>query len=161
MANIKELNIERTLEAPLLNVWQAWTDPAKLQQWWGPKGVTNPTCEWEAKPGGKIYIVMLAGPELGGMAGQEWPMRGEFKEVETMKKLVFTSNALADGKEILQNVNTVTFEEKDGKTVMRLNVIVTMVTPEAKFALSGMDMGWTQQTDKLEAFVRENQDGQD
>jgi uncharacterized protein YndB with AHSA1/START domain len=161
MANIKELNIERTLEAPLENVWQAWTDPAKLQQWWGPKGVTNPTCEWEAKPGGKIYIVMLAGSELGSMAGQHWPMRGEFKEVEPMKKLVFTASALADGKEILQNLNTVTFEEKDGKTVMRLNVIVTMVTPEAKFALSGMDMGWTQQTDKLEAFVGENQDGQD
>jgi uncharacterized protein YndB with AHSA1/START domain len=153
MEKIKELNITRTFDAPLDKVWQAWVDPKKIQQWWGPAGVTNPTCEWDAKPGGKIHIVMLAGPELGQMAGQEWPMTGEFQEVEEPKKLVFTSNALSGDKEILKNLNTVTFEEKDGGTTMHINVVVTMVTPEAKFALEGMDMGWNQQTDKLTEFV--------
>jgi uncharacterized protein YndB with AHSA1/START domain len=153
MEKIKELNITRTFDAPLDKVWQAWTDPEQIAKWWGPRGVTNPTCEWDAKPGGKIHIVMLAGAELGQMAGQEWPMSGEFKEVEAPKKLVFTSSALSGDKEILKNLNTVTFEEKDGKTTMHINVVVTMVTPEAKFALEGMDMGWNQQTDKLAEFV--------
>jgi uncharacterized protein YndB with AHSA1/START domain len=153
MEKIKELNITRTFDAPLDKVWQAWTDPEQIAKWWGPRGVTNPTCEWDAKPGGKIHIVMLAGAELGQMAGQEWPMSGEFKEVEAPKKLVFTSSALSGDKEILKNLNTVTFEEKDGKTTMRINVVVTMATSEAKFALEGMDMGWNQQTDKLAEFV--------
>jgi uncharacterized protein YndB with AHSA1/START domain len=153
MEKIKELNITRTFDAPLDKVWQAWTDPEQIAKWWGPRGVTNPTCEWDAKPGGKIHIVMLAGAELGQMAGQEWPMSGEFKEVEAPKKLVFTSSALSGDKEILKNLNTVTFEEKDGKTTMHINVVVTMATSEAKFALEGMDMGWNQQTDKLAEFV--------
>ena len=153
MDNIKELSITRTFDAPLEKVWRAWTDAEALSKWWGPSGVTNPTCEWQAEPGGKIHVVMLAGEELGPMAGQEWPMTGTFKEVEPMKKLVFASSALQDGKPILENLNTITFTEENGKTTMKLHVVVTMATEEAKFALQGMDMGWNQSIDKLTDYL--------
>ena len=61
----KELTITRIFDAPRDLVWKAWTDQKILQKWWGPKGVTNPICEWDARLGGNIYIVMLAGKELG------------------------------------------------------------------------------------------------
>jgi uncharacterized protein YndB with AHSA1/START domain len=154
MTKIKELRINRSFDAPLEKVWKAWTDPKLLQQWWGPAGVTNPTCKWQAEAGGDIHIVMLTGESLGELAGTEWPMTGTFKEVEPMKKLVFTSNALRDGKAILTNLNTVTFSEKEGKTTMNLYVVVMMATPEAQFALKGMDMGWSQSIDKLAKFLR-------
>jgi len=143
------LSITRTINAPLDKVWQAWTDQTEVKKWWGPRGVTNPTCEWEAKSGGKINIVMLAGAELGEMAGQEWPMTGEFKEVTPKEKLVFTSSAIMGGKPILENLCVVTFEEQGGQTLLSVNVVVTKTTPEAEGPLKGMATGWNQQIDKL------------
>ena len=149
----KELTLTRVFDAPIEKVWEYWTDPKLIQQWWGPNGVTNPTCVWEAKPEGNIHIVMLAGQELGPMAGQEWPMTGEFQEVVAPEKLVYSSNAIMDGKVVLETLTTVTFAEDNGKTTMTVHIVVTMVTEEGKFALQGMEMGWNQQLDKLVAMV--------
>ena len=45
----KELTITRTFDAPRDLVWKAWTDEKMVKKWWGPRGVTNPTCEWGRK----------------------------------------------------------------------------------------------------------------
>lgn len=148
-----ELTISRTFDASREKVWRAWTDPNELQKWWGPRGVTNSTCEWDATPGGNINIVMLAGASLGNLAGQEWPMRGTFREIVPQEKLVFTSQAIMDGKSILENLVTVTFAEHDGRTELTLHVVVTKVTPEAEGPLAGMQAGWTQSIDKLGELV--------
>lgn len=148
-----ELTITRTFDAARDKVWRAWTDPEELAQWWGPRGVTNPTCEWQATPGGDINIVMLAGKNLGELAGQEWPMTGKFQVVEPQQKLVFSSEAIMDGKPILETLITVTFDEQDGKTKLTVHVVVTKATPEAEGPLAGMKTGWTQSIDKLEAFL--------
>lgn len=145
----KELTLNRTFDAPRDIVWKYWTDQSLVQQWWGPDFVTNPTCVWDAKPEGNIHIVMLAGKELGPLSGQEWPMTGKFLEVVAPEKLVFTANAIMDGKPILEHTTTVTLDEVDGKTRMSVHVVVTMATPEAEMALKGMEQGWNQQLDKL------------
>jgi uncharacterized protein YndB with AHSA1/START domain len=154
MEDKKELTLERTFNASRELVWKAWTDPELVKQWWGPDGVTNPTCEWDAKPGGNIHIVMLAGKELGEMAGQEWPMTGEFVEAQEPEKIVFSGNAIVDGKEVLTTLTTVTFEEESGKTKLNVHIVVTHTTPEAAGPLQGMEMGWNQQLDKLVTFVQ-------
>jgi uncharacterized protein YndB with AHSA1/START domain len=144
-----ELTMVRVLEAPLERAWRAWTDPAELQRWWGPRGVTNPTCEWEARPGGKIHVVMLAGEELGPLKGQEWPMTGKFEAVVPHGRLIFTSSAIVEGKPVLENRCTVSFEDQAGKTKLTVHVVVTKTTPEAAGPLAGMEMGWNQSLDKL------------
>ncbi|MDE1851627.1 MAG: SRPBCC domain-containing protein [Candidatus Micrarchaeota archaeon] len=155
MANeTKELTITRVFDAPVDLVWKAWTDKKILQRWWGPKGVTNPTCEWDARKNGKIYIVMLAGKELGPAEGMKWPMKGTFKEVVPMKRLVFTGGALDDvdrsSNTFIENETTVDFEDMNGKTKMVLRIVVTKAEgPKAPGALQGMAMGWNQQVDKL------------
>jgi uncharacterized protein YndB with AHSA1/START domain len=152
----KELTLERTFDAPRDLVFKAWTDPKLVAQWWGPRGVTNTANSWEAMPGGKIDLVMLAGEELGPMKGQEWPMTGEFKEVKEPSKLVFTGNAIVNGKEVLQHLATVTFDEVGEKTKMTVHIVVTKATPEAAGPLSGMEMGWNQQLDKLGEFLKKD-----
>ncbi len=149
MEENKELTFLRTYDTPREKVWEYWTDPKRIQQWWGPQGVTNPTCVWEAVPGGTIHIVMLAGAELGELAGQEWPMTGKFVEVHAPEKLVFASSAMIGGKPVLETLTTVTLEEVEDKTNMTVHVVVTMTTPEAAGPLQGMEMGWNQQLDKL------------
>lgn len=150
----KELTLTRTFNADRETVWKYWTDPTLVQQWWGPAGVTNPTCEWDVVPQGKINIVMLAGKELGPLAGQEWPMTGAFEEVQKPEKLVYLAQAIVDGKPVLETRTTVTFVEENGKTTMTVYITVTRTTPEAEGPLSGMEMGWNQQLDKLVSFVR-------
>jgi uncharacterized protein YndB with AHSA1/START domain len=155
--NEYDLSITRLLDAPVERVWQAWTDPAELQQWWGPRGVTNPTCVWEAKPGGKIDVVMLAGSELGELAGQEWPMTGEFRSVTPPQQLTYTSNAIIDGKKVLETLTTVSLAAQDGKTKLTVSIEVTKTTPEAAGPLDGMEVGWNQSLDKLIAQVEVEQ----
>jgi uncharacterized protein YndB with AHSA1/START domain len=144
----------RIFDAPRAMVWKAWTDPEMVSRWWGPRGVTTPTCEVDARRGGKINIVMLAGKELGPAAGQEWPMTGTFEEVTPQDRLVFTATALQDRKgsrALLETRTTVTFDDLQGKTRLKLHILITRSsnTPEAKFAIQGMEDGWSQSFDRL------------
>ncbi len=153
----RELTITRILDAPKERVWKAWTDPNLLRQWFGPRGVTNPICEVDARKGGTIHIVMEAGPELGDFKGMRWPMKGTFEEVVPYDRFVFVSSALEDKQGIiLENRQTVTLEDVGGKTKMTLHIIVTKVNKGGEFALRGMEMGATQQIEKLEEFLAQN-----
>ncbi|MDE1871126.1 MAG: SRPBCC domain-containing protein [Candidatus Micrarchaeota archaeon] len=147
----RELTITRTFDAPRNLVWRAWTDRNIVQKWWGPKGVTNPTCEWDPRPKGRINIVMQAGKEMGDFAGQRWPMDGKFIEVTPETRLVFTSRAIDERQEALvENMVTVELEERAGKTFMKLHIVVTKADAgRAKMMLEGMEMGWNSQSDKL------------
>lgn len=154
MAENKELTLTRIYDAPREKVWEYWTNPELIQKWWGPKGVSNPTCIWEAKPEGEIHIVMLAGEELGSLKGQEWPMTGKFVEVQKPERLVFTANAIQDEKAILEHRTTVSLTEQVGKTHVTVHIQVTMTTPEAEGPLKGMEQGWNEQLDKLGSALK-------
>ena len=143
------LTMVRTLDAPRETVFKAWTDAETAAKWWGPQGFTAPVSEVNARPGGAINIVME--DSAGVMQkGARFPMSGTFEEVVEPEKLVFTSQAVMNGQPILENRATVVFEEtSDGKTKLTVTVVVTKATPEAAGPLSGMEMGWNQQLDKL------------
>jgi uncharacterized protein YndB with AHSA1/START domain len=152
----KEMTLVRVFNVPRERVWQAWTDEKLVARWWGPNGVTNPVCEVDARAGGAIHIVMLAGDELGNLKGSRWPMKGAFREVVAPERFVFTSGALADdnaASPFLETLNAVTFAEEKGGTKMTVAIRVTKTTPEAEGPLSGMEAGWNQQLDKLGKFL--------
>jgi uncharacterized protein YndB with AHSA1/START domain len=144
----REVTITRLFDAPRALVFKAWTDPKMLAEWWGPKGFTNPRCEFEARVGGAIRIDMRA-PD-----GAVYPMGGEVREIDPPQRLVFTNNALdQDGNPIIQGFTTVTFEEDNGKTKLTLHTRGAAVVELAVKYLQGMEMGWTMSIDKLEALL--------
>ncbi len=140
----KTLVITRIFDAPRELVFKAWTDPKHLARWWGPTYFTNPVCEADARPGGKLYI------EMTGPDGIAYPTKGTFLEVVPPERLVFTTNGVEDeaGNPQLEGLNTVTFEDFQGKTRLTLNT-TAKAKPAAAFALLGMDAGWNQSLDKL------------
>jgi len=145
----RELVIIRVFDAPRERVFKAWTDANLLAQWWGPKGFTNPVCEVDPKPGGALRIVMRA-PN-----GAEYPMKGVFREVVPPSRLVFTNIAVdKDGRHIIEGLTTVTFDEEGGKTKLTLQTRGVAVVDYAAAYLQGMEAGWTQSLEKLEALVR-------
>jgi len=144
----RELTITRVIAAPRSLVFAAWTDPQHLAQWWGPRGFTNPVCEVDARPGGALRIVMR-GPD-----GAEYPMRGIFREVVAPERLVFTNIPVdQDDKPLMDGLTTVTFADQGGKTLLTLHTHAVGLAPIAARMLEGMEAGWTQSIDRLEAFV--------
>lgn len=150
----RELTITRLINAPRERLWRAWTDPKEVAAWWGPDGVSIPVCEIDLRIGGTLYIVMLAGAELGPMAGRRWPMRGIFKEIVPNGRLVFTNQAITeDERVLLEGVTTVTFEEESGKTKLTVRTSAKGLSLEAPQMLAGMEQGWTQQIEKLVRYL--------
>ena len=47
-----EIRIIRLFDAPVQAVWDAWTDPRQVGQWWGPRGFTITTHSKDLRPGG-------------------------------------------------------------------------------------------------------------
>ena len=152
MALEREVKIVRTLNAPRALVWKAWTDPAHVARWWGPRGFTNPVCEWDARPGGRIRIVMRASEEIAKFIGKaDHPMTGEFTEVVPIERLAFVSTAVDDnGTPLLEALTTVRLAERNGKTEMVLHAHAKGFVEIAARMLEGMEAGWTQSIDKLE-----------
>ena len=143
-SNNKELSITRVIDAPLSLVWQAWTDEKQLAQWWGPKGFTNPVCDWQAQANGKIYIEMKAPDET------IYPMDGTFREVIKNKELVFVCGALDQkGQRLFDIINTII----NGKTKIDLHFIVSNVTTEGERYIAGQEMGWNMSLDKLNDYL--------
>lgn len=157
MTPIKEVVFERTYNAPIEAVWQAWTTPEKLKQWWGPDNVSIPECEVDLRVGGRLYIVMEAGEAMGDLKGQRWPMEAEFTEVKENAKLSYTAKAWTEGQEETTAINQVqelTLSEEDGKTTLKLVAAITKVGPNANMAVEGMQYGFTQQLNKLDKFLK-------
>jgi uncharacterized protein YndB with AHSA1/START domain len=145
----RELTLVRTFSAPRALVFEVWTDPKHLAQWWGPQGFTNPVCEFDPRVGGAFRIHMR-GPD-----GVTYPMKGIVQEIVPPERLAFTFAAVdAAGDHLLEGLTTVSFAEESGKTKMTLHTKARAVVEMATFHLQGMEMGWTQSLEKLEAFLR-------
>ena len=82
----KELVLRRLIAAPRELVFRAWSDPAQLARWWGPKGFTNPVCEVDLRIGGAWRIVMR-GPD-----GTDFPLSGVYLEITPPERLVMQVN---------------------------------------------------------------------
>jgi uncharacterized protein YndB with AHSA1/START domain len=144
----REITITRVFDAPRALVFKAWTDAGMLAQWWGPKGFTNPVCEIDARVGGAIRIHMRS-PD-GGI----YPMKGEIREMVPPERLVFTNLAVdAAGNAMTAGLTTVTFAEEGGKTKLTLHTRGSALVEKAIPYLQGMEYGWTQSIDKLEAML--------
>lgn len=73
----------RVLQAPRERVWRAWTDPAELARWWGPKGFTNTFQAFDPRPEGRWRFVMH-GPD-----GRDYKNESVFLEVTEPERIVF------------------------------------------------------------------------
>jgi uncharacterized protein YndB with AHSA1/START domain len=126
-------------------VWRAWTDPAALALWWGPKGFTAPRCEFDARPGGAICIDMLQAD------GTVYPMDGTIEAISPPGQLTFVCGALnSAGKRLFDVRNSLTLEDDGEGTRLTLDVrVIAIHDAAAANHLPGMEIGWNQSLDKL------------
>jgi uncharacterized protein YndB with AHSA1/START domain len=66
-AKRQKLVVTRIFNAPLHEVWRAWTEAEMVKQWWGPNGFTCPVANMDFHEGGTSFVCMRAPKEMGGM----------------------------------------------------------------------------------------------
>ncbi len=144
-----DLVFTRTIDAPARLVFKAWTDQWLLAKWWGPKDFTNPLCELDVKPDGRIRV------DMRGPDGTVYSMGGMFHQIIEPHKLVFTSTALEDewGDARLKNLNTVRFEDQNGKTRVTVSIQILKAADEVASSIEEMPAGWNESLDKLETLL--------
>lgn len=84
-ATAQEITITRVYDAPRELVWKAWTEPARLAQWWGPRGWrTDPAdVTMDVQPGGAFRVT-----SVNDAGGAEMTTESVFREVVEPERLV-------------------------------------------------------------------------
>jgi uncharacterized protein YndB with AHSA1/START domain len=139
----RELVIRRTFNAPPHIVFEAWTKPELLKQWWAPKstGMSLLSCEADVRVGGKYRFA------FGQDGSESMAFFGRYTEVIPHSRLVWTNEESDDGA-----VTTVTFEEKAGGTLLTLHELYP--TKEAlDHAIAGMEGGMPEQFAQLDELL--------
>ena len=149
----RSVTITRVLKAPRKLVWEVWTDPKHLKEWWGPEQFTNPRVEGEVKLGGVMNITMR-GPK-GSPWDRDLPMTARYVEIVPGKKLVFENEPLGpNGEQLLEGITTVTFADHAEGTLMEMTTTAKALTEDAVAMLAGMDQGWSSSFNKLERYLQ-------
>jgi uncharacterized protein YndB with AHSA1/START domain len=136
--------VTRTFNAPVHIVFEAWSKPELFKQWWVPKsvGMTLASCDMDIRTGGK-YRLVFSHPDFD----QPIAFFGTYQEVTPNKRIVWTNEESEQGA-----VTTVTFEEKDGKTLV--NFHERYPTKEAlEEALAGSAEGLPEQFAQLDELL--------
>lgn len=138
---IKQVSVSRMFDAPLETLWKAWTEPERFKQWYGPRGFTIPYCEIDLRVGGR-HLWSMRSPD-----GNEMFFTGVYREVEPMKRLVYT-DAMSDPEgNAIPGMGamevTVTFSRTGGGTTVTVS----------HMGNEGAAMGWEQAFDKLAGMV--------
>ncbi|GMR23887.1 MAG: SRPBCC domain-containing protein [Acidobacteriota bacterium] len=143
-ATLPELKMTRTIDAPVANVFQAWTDATLMKRWLAPHPYEVREAKADARPGGKYRIVVASaddGPHT---------TTGEYLEVEPDRRLVKTwFYEGPHGNDETPSVLTVDFREvRPGVTELTL----THAKLRDDEARGGASAGWALILDKLEAL---------
>ena len=141
-----EILITREFDAPAHLVYRVWTTPELIKQWWAGERGKVTLADVDLRVGGTWRYVMVAN------AGFEVAFHGEYREIVPGERIVSTE--IFEGMPAAAAISTVTFEEKDGRTL--LSILVRHRSQEYRDAhiASGMEGGMQESLTKLEQVAR-------
>ena len=112
----REIRISRLFNAPIELMWEVWTNPDHIKNWWGPNEFTNTIHSMDVQDGGEWNLTMH-GPD-----GTDFPNYIKFVEMVRPSKMVYKHAAdKEDGPG--QFVTTVTFESQGNNTLVTLKAV--------------------------------------
>jgi uncharacterized protein YndB with AHSA1/START domain len=122
-----------TFEAPCRLVFQAYTDPQMIVNWWGPRELTTTVERLDSKSGGGWRFVQRDAD------GHVYAFHGVFHEVSPIQRIVRTFEYEgAPGRVMLE---TVRFEEVDGRTHLTTHSLFQSVADRDQMVDAGMERG--------------------
>ena len=107
----RELLISRTLNAPVELVWEAWSRPEHIANWWGPDGFTTTINEMDLRAGG-LWNLVMHGPD-----GTDFDNKSIFREIIPLKKIVYEHISYP------WILATITFEDQGEQTLLKWHML--------------------------------------
>jgi uncharacterized protein YndB with AHSA1/START domain len=158
----REFSITRMFDAPRELVWQCFTDPAHMKEWWGPKGSTIVASTMDLRIGG-TYHGAMRDPE-----GRVMWAKFVYREIVAPERLVWEHSFSDEAGGLtrhplspswpLKLLTVVTFEETlEGKTKLTLRWSPLNADAEERktfdVAHDSMRGGWAGSFDQLAAYL--------
>jgi uncharacterized protein YndB with AHSA1/START domain len=141
----REIVLTRVFDAPRDLVFEAHTSCEHMSRWWGPRRYEVSSCEMDFRPGGAWRIVHR------GADGTEHGFRGEFREIVRPERIVWTFEY--EGMPGHVSVDTLTLQERDGKTSLTATSVFDSVEDRDGMLQSGMQEGAAETWDRLDEYL--------
>lgn len=143
----RELVVTRTINGPARMVFEAWSKPELFTKWWVPKGapITLKSCELDVRTGGSYRLVFGFVSQPGEMA-----VFGKYLDVVPNQRMVWTNEEGGEGTTV---ISTLTFEERDGKTLLTLHDLYPSKDALEAAIASGSTEGTPAQWSQLDEFI--------
>jgi uncharacterized protein YndB with AHSA1/START domain len=139
-----QILIVRELDAPRQLVWKAFTSPELVRRWWHARRGEMTVAEIDLRPGGRWRYAMIA-----ANGGFEVAFHGEYREIVPYERIVSTE-IYEGAPEAGEAVNTMTLEERDGRTTLTILVQHASKAARDMHVESGMEDGLQDALDLLE-----------
>jgi uncharacterized protein YndB with AHSA1/START domain len=141
----REIVITRVFDAPRRVVFDAWTKPEHVAQWWDPSRAPLAVCEIDLRPNGAFRFVHQ------GPAGLGQPFTGMYRDIAAPERLVFTTRNAASGAE---SVGTLIFTEHDGATTLTMTIACQSKADRDALLEMRIDVGTARTLDNLEEYLQ-------
>lgn len=142
---IPQIISEREFDAPRELLFCAWTEPELLKQWLGPRNLTMEIDRYDVRDGGTWRYVHRDDE------GNEYAFHGVFHGDPSPEGMVQTFEY--EGYPGHVSLDTLTFEERDGRTIVRTNTVFQSVEARDGMMQSGMEYGVDDGYDRLDALI--------
>lgn len=145
----REVVLKRAFAAPARMVFEAWTKAELVAKWWAPAkcGVAMVSAEADVRVGGK-WRYTLRNPDSEVVS-----FYGEYREVTPPSRIVYTEtfSKYPDGPPVIV---TVSFEERDGETMMTSTQLYPSKEVRDIVVATGMEFGANEMMNQLDELVR-------
>jgi uncharacterized protein YndB with AHSA1/START domain len=131
----REILLTRSFKAPRTLVFEAWTRPEHVRQWYGCGSMALVVCEIDLRVGGS-YCYVMRGPD-----GVNHGMEGTYREIAPPERLVYTERYVTQGFESNEALVTVTLVETSGRTTLTSRVLHGSTEDRDAHLKAGMETG--------------------
>lgn len=142
----REMILSRLINAPRTLVFDAFTDPEHIGNWWGPDGFTITTTVRDVRVGG-MWRFMMHGPD-----GTDYPNRIVYTEIVRPERIAYNHGEDVDNDPNMFKV-WVTFGDQDGKTQLTMKMLVSSAAALQEMKKFGAQELGMQTLAKLEAYL--------
>jgi len=138
------IQITRSFAALPETVFDAWTKPEQVAQWWDPSRQPLARCEIDLRPGGAFRFEHQSHADSPGHV-----FAGVYREVTRPTRLVFATPTVSGG----ESIGTLEFEGRDGATVLVMTITCQSKADRDALLRMRVDAGTVQTLENLEVFL--------
>lgn len=150
-ATDREIHVTRKFDAPRDLVFNAWTEPEKIGQWWGPDGFTTTTFEMDFKPGGTWKFIMH-GPD-----GTDYDNRIVYTEIKRPELIKYDHYGHLDEDGAPPHFkSSILFEEVENQTKITMQMLFPTKEDRDKTIEFGAIEGANQTLGRLAEYLKKN-----